>query len=67
MTSHQFAKQLLEGPDLPILVPRVVEYDDEQGGLETPIVTQDEALTEDEESRDVLIISYAPNTSSPNT
>lgn len=29
MTTHEFAKQLLELPELPIVVPRVVEYEDD--------------------------------------
>ena len=59
MTSHEFAKQLLEGPNLPIRVPRVVEYDNEEGALEIPVIAQEGAIKDEDEYEEfeVLIIS----------
>jgi hypothetical protein len=63
MTAHQFAKQLLEGPDLPIFVPAVVEYDDSDESAKTPIVTKIRGeRTDNDEPCDLLMISYLANT-----
>lgn len=29
MTTHEFAKQLLAGPDMDVAVPKVIQYDDD--------------------------------------
>jgi hypothetical protein len=43
MTAHAFARQLLAGPDLPIFVPKVVEYsDDDEDCVADPLVTEEE-------------------------
>lgn len=60
MTSHEFAQQLLAGPDLPIFHPPVKEYDElEDAALFDPVVTKSEVwsnITDQEE--EALIISY---------
>lgn len=62
MTAHQFAKKLLEGPDLPIFVPAVVEYDDSDESVRTPIVTKIRGeRTDTDEPCDLLMISYEAN------
>lgn len=62
MTAHQFAQQLLAGPDLPIFHPSVKEYDEpEDGDLFEPVVTKQEVwnnITDQEE--EALIMSYKP-------
>jgi hypothetical protein len=62
MTAHQFAKQLLEGPDLPIFVPAVIEYDDSDESARTPLVTKIRGeSTDTDELCDLLMISYEAN------
>lgn len=59
MRSHDFAMKLLEGPDLPILIPKVIEWDDSDDCCAHPVVTKEEGrLTATDEPCDVLIISY---------
>lgn len=63
MTSHQFAQQLLAGPDLPIWHPKVIEYDqEEESPLYEPSVTSSHATHgyDQESEHEVLIISYKP-------
>ena len=62
MTSHQFAKQLLEGPDLPIRVPRVVEYDHEEAALEIPVIAQDVAFKDGDEYEEFEVLIISQNT-----
>lgn len=62
MTAHQLAKQLLEGPDLPIFVPAVVEYDDSDESARIPLVTKTRGgRTDTDEPCDLLMISYEAN------
>ncbi len=63
ITAHQFATLLLQGPDLPILVPKVKEYDDdEENCCATPVVVQDEGWnTEKDEPCQILIIDQPAN------
>ena len=60
MTSHQFAKLLLEQPDMPILVPKVKEYsDDEDDCCAAPSVWKNVGYSNETDSPvDVLVISY---------
>lgn len=59
MRSHDFAMKLLEGPDLPILIPKVIEWDDSDDCCAHPVVTKEEGrITATDEPCDVLIISY---------
>lgn len=40
MTTHEFAKQLLAGPDLLVIVPKVIEYeDDPDDSWADPVIT----------------------------
>lgn len=58
-TSHGFARQLLEGPDLPILIQKVIEWDDSEDCCAIPVVSQTKGEeTATGEECDVLIISY---------
>lgn len=48
MTAHEFARKLLEGPDLLIVTPRVVEYsDDEEDNMRTPVANVEEGTDPD--------------------
>lgn len=60
MTSHDFAQQLLTGPNLPIILPKVKEYDfdDEEQG-EPPAVFERDGERFDGTPQRVLIISHA--------
>ncbi len=59
MTSHQFAKQLLALEDLEILVPRVVEYsDEEENNGAAPSVFKEMAFDHDGKKVPVWIINY---------
>ena len=62
MTSHQFAKELLGGPDLPIFVPAVLEYDDSDESARTPLITPIRGeRTDNDEQCNLLMISYEAN------
>jgi hypothetical protein len=60
ISSHEFARQLLAGPDLPIVIPQVEEYKtDEQYVFEPPVVTEAKAwFGDDKPLFDILVISY---------
>lgn len=59
MTSHELAKQLLAGPDLPIGIHAVKEWDDDDEALKTPIIEQVTGEnSETEEPCQVLTIVY---------
>lgn len=59
----EFAKLLLEMPDLPICVPAVKEYDDSDESAKTPIVTKSRGEhTGNDEPCDLLMITHAANT-----
>jgi hypothetical protein len=65
MTAHQFARQLLEGPDLPIGVPACT-YDPDDNALYAPEVCEVDAdETEGDEQRKLLLISYRRHTTWP--
>lgn len=55
-TSHEFALELLAGPDLLIGVPKVLEYSD-CGSIHDPIVTP-YPVEEPEGIPEALVISY---------
>lgn len=59
MTTHEFAKKLLDGPNIPIYVPKVVSYDDSEECFEDPIISITPGQSSDEGSlQDVAVISY---------
>ena len=62
MTSHQFAKELLAGPDLFIMVPKVKEYsDNEEDCCAVPSVSKQEGHNNiTDQPCEVLVISYQP-------
>jgi hypothetical protein len=66
MTAHDFARQLLSGPDLPILVPKVREYDDDEDNCcADPFIVEDDGknrITGDHCR--ILIIDQAANSHS---
>lgn len=73
MTSHEFARHLLDHPDLEIVTPKVREYagaDDEFCEMMTPDAFVRKALVHDVE-QDVLMVSYRyqgnPKTKVPKT
>lgn len=57
MTSHEFAQKLLAGPDLPIGLPAVKEYDTDDGRIGEPVVSEVQGEDEDESPVKILIIS----------
>lgn len=62
MTAHELAKKLLDGPDLPIVVPKVKEYSDEdEDSCATPTVSNHEGRDPNDEPIEVLVISYSAN------
>lgn len=52
LTSHQLAKQLLEGPDLPILLPPRTDEDH----FDNPIITPAQAELDDESEVNVPVL-----------
>lgn len=60
MTSHEFAHQLLSGPDLSIGLPKVTDYDDGDTALRDPFVQQMTAETFEDSGEEiqVLVISH---------
>lgn len=56
VTAHEFARWLLEGPDLPIMVPKVIEYDDSEDCCADPFVTTEKGQNSDGEEMDILLI-----------
>ena len=60
MTSHQFAKELLAGPDLFIMVPKVKKYsDNEDDCCAFPSVSKQEGHNNiTDQPCEVLVISY---------
>lgn len=58
MTAHEFARQLLAGPDLPICVPVVKEYDHDTEDMPAPVVNETDAETWNDKRIRVLVISY---------
>ena len=58
VTSHEFARQLLAGPDLPIVTPFVECYDDTAENMADPLFTKDTLETPEGVMTDVLVISY---------
>jgi hypothetical protein len=44
ITAHQFARQLLAGPDLPIFVPKAIEYYDGDNCIDDPFVSEEEGI-----------------------
>lgn len=64
MTSHQFAHKLLDGPDMPIIVPKVREYvDDEEDNCASPALSVIDGIYKDEPAK-LLLISYLRDASS---
>ena len=62
MTTREFAKQLLSMPNLPIAVPKVIEYEDNpDDSCADPIVSIVDAH-ENGTPRKIALISYAANT-----
>lgn len=60
MTAHQFAHKLLEGPDLPIFAPAVIEYDDAEDSFREPVIYKYSAQIHDsDEFQDVFAITYS--------
>ena len=59
-TSHQLARELLKGPDLPIYTPPVARYDDSSEHLPEPIVCETDGETWDDKPCKLLFISHAP-------
>ena len=60
-TAHQFARELLSGPDLPVVVPKVVEYD-EEGQMLTAVAVEMQAEDFNDQPMQVIRIdgTYAP-------
>lgn len=59
MRAHEFAKQLLAGPNLEIVTPEVEEYlDGETLNLVPPVVTEEYGENEAGSATKFLIISY---------
>jgi len=59
MTTHEFAKQLLDGPDIVILVPKCLEYDDNpDGSCANPLIAWIQVQT-DGVTHDAALISYS--------
>lgn len=49
ITAHAFARKLLQGPDLPILVPKMKEYsDDDEDCCADPVASEHEGRTADD-------------------
>ncbi len=59
-TSHQFARELLDGPDLPIMAPVVLEYDHDVEEVTEPVLSETDGRTLDGKHIPVLVISYNP-------
>lgn len=61
MTAHEFARQLLAGPDLPIVIQKVEKYsEDDENCSTTPIVVEEEGYNNvDECPCRVLLIDRA--------
>ena len=59
MTSHEFANQLLTGPDLPIFVPKIKEYDDDGNCFVEPVVAPITADDEHDRPHEILLIDRA--------
>ena len=51
MTAHEFAMHLLEGPDLPVVVPKVREYCEEPAHHAHPVAVRDDVLR-------IVVITY---------
>lgn len=60
MTSHEFARKLLEGPDLLIVTPKVTGYVEEDAStpMMEPAISKVEIGVEDEVMGRALLISY---------
>lgn len=60
MTSHQFAKQLLEMPDLPIIHPPILGYDMDaaEHTSHQPTATIHNGTNSDETPQQVILISF---------
>jgi len=58
-TAHQFARELLAGPDLPIVHPIVKEYDEGAEHSGEPVASIEDG--EDAEGNEIklLVLSYA--------
>lgn len=58
MTAHEFARKLLDGPDLPIVVPKVVEYsDNEEDNCRPSAVSETDGIDHTEQPMRILIIT----------
>jgi hypothetical protein len=51
VTSHEFAQQLLAGPNLPILVPKVIEWNDSEDCAADPVVAMERGQERDSPDR----------------
>lgn len=59
MTTHELAKQLLGGPDIGVVVPKVIEYDDDpDDSCADPVVSITDAYENGVQVK-VAIISYS--------
>lgn len=60
MTSHEFARQLLAGPDLPIVTPRVLMHDDEEDSCSmVPRVDEEQGEDAEGNPKRVLVLGYS--------
>ena len=61
-TSHEFARELLAGPDLPIVTPIVAEYDTDAEYMVDPVFTTELVHTKEVPflPAEVIIISHKP-------
>jgi hypothetical protein len=59
-TSHQFARELLDGPDLPIMAPVVLDYDHDVEEVVEPVISETDGITFDGKHTPILVISFNP-------
>lgn len=65
MTTHELAKQLLDGPNIGVVVPRVIEYDDNpDDSCADPVISIIDAH-ENGVPVKVAMISYSSNNRQP--
>jgi hypothetical protein len=57
-TAHQFARELLAGPDLPIIHPIVLEYADDAEHSGDPVVSIQDGEDGEGNSIKLLVLSY---------
>lgn len=57
-TAHQFARELLAGPDLPLVHPIVSEYADDAEHSGEPVATEEDGEDGEGNPIKLLILSY---------